>query len=97
MYARVTTAQVQPGKMDELVKILLDSVLPAARQQRGYAGGMVLSNPATGKAEIIALWETEADMTAGEASGYYREQVAKAAPTLAGPSTRDAYEVNNRE
>jgi heme-degrading monooxygenase HmoA len=97
MYARVTTAQVRPGKMDELVRILLDSVLPAARLQKGYAGGMVLTNPDTGKAEIIALWETETDMTAGEASGYYREQIAKAAPTLAGPSAREGYEVNNRE
>jgi heme-degrading monooxygenase HmoA len=97
VYARVTTAQVQPGKMDELVRILLDSVLPAARQQKGYVGGLVLTNPVTGKAEIIALWETEADMTAGEASGYYREQVAKAAPTLAGPPAREGYEVKNRE
>lgn len=93
MYARVTTAQVQPGKMDELVRILL--VLPAARQQKGYAGGLVLTNPGTGKAEIIALWETEADMAAGEVSGYYREQVAKVVPTLAGPPAREGYEVKN--
>jgi heme-degrading monooxygenase HmoA len=97
MYARTTIAQVQPGKMAELVSILLDSVLPAARQQKGYQGGLVLTNPDTGKAEIIALWETEADMTVGEASGYYREQVAKVAHTLVGPSVREAYTVNNRE
>lgn len=96
-YARVTTAQVQPGKMDELVRTHLDSVLPAARQQKGYAGGLVLTNPDTGKAEIIALWETEADMTAGEASGYYREQVAQAAPTLADPPSRETYKVKNRK
>jgi heme-degrading monooxygenase HmoA len=97
MYARATTAQVQPGKMDEFVSIFLDSVLPAARQQKGYKGGLVLTNPDTGKAEIIALWETEADMTTGEGSGYYREQVAKVAHTLAGSPAREAYKVNNRE
>jgi heme-degrading monooxygenase HmoA len=97
MYARATTAQVQPGKMDELVRILLDSVLPAARQQHGYKGGLVLTNADTGKAEIIALWETEADMAAGEASGYYREQVAKVTHTLAGPPGREVYTVSNRE
>jgi heme-degrading monooxygenase HmoA len=97
MYARATTAQVQPGKMDELVSILLDTVLPAARQQHGYKGGLVLTNPDTGKAEIIALWETEADMTAGESSGYYRDQVAKVMPSLAGPPVREVYQVSNRE
>jgi heme-degrading monooxygenase HmoA len=97
MYARTTTAQIQPGKMDELVKILLDSVLPAARQQQGYKGGFVLTNPEAGKAKIIALWETEAEMLAGEAGGYYREQVAKIAHTLAGPPDREAYLVSHQE
>ena len=97
MYARATTAQVQPGKMDELVKILLDSVLPAARQLKGYKGGLVLTNPDTGKAEILALWETEADMIAGEASGYYREQVAKVTHILAGAPVREAYLVSHQE
>jgi heme-degrading monooxygenase HmoA len=97
MYARATSAQVQPGKIDELVGILLDSVLPAARQQKGYEGGLVLTNPDTGKVEIIALWQTEADMAAGEGSGYYREQVAKVAHTLVGLPVRETYQVNNRE
>lgn len=97
MFARATTAPVQPGKMDEFVKIVLDSVLPAAQQQNGYKGGLVLTNPDTGVAEIIAMWETEADMIAGEASGYYREQVAKVTHTLAGPPVREAYLVSHRD
>lgn len=47
MYARVTNVQVQPGKMEELVTLFLDSVLPAARQQKGYKGGLVLTDGKT--------------------------------------------------
>ena len=55
MHARATTVQAQPSKMDELVSILLDSILPAARQQKGYKGGLVLTNSDTAKAVVIAL------------------------------------------
>lgn len=97
MHARVSTAQVQPGKIDELVSILLDSVLPATKQQQGYKGGLILTNADTGQAKIIAIWETEADMTAGEASGYYQEQLAKVAPMLTGPPARETYEVRHQD
>jgi len=93
MHARTMSVQVQPGKADELTKIYRDSVIPAAKQQKGFKGGFLLVDPNTGKCVSISLWETEADMTAGEASGYLREQVAKLAPTFTSPPVREAYEV----
>jgi hypothetical protein len=39
MYARVSAAEVQPGRMDEVVAISKDFVLPAARQQQGFEAG----------------------------------------------------------
>ncbi len=39
MHARVPTAAVQPGRIDELVSLSRDSVLPAARQQQGPRKG----------------------------------------------------------
>jgi heme-degrading monooxygenase HmoA len=94
MYARVTTTQMQPGKTEEAIRIYRDSVLPAAKQQQGFKGVFLLTDPNTGKGVSISLWETEADMRAGETSGYYQEQIAKFAQVFAGPPTREGYEVS---
>jgi heme-degrading monooxygenase HmoA len=94
MYARVTTVQIQPGKMEETIRIYRDSVVPAAKQQQGYKGVLMLADPNTGKGVSITLWETEAEMRAGEASSFYQEQLAKFASVFAAPPTRENYEVS---
>ena len=35
MYARLVTIQVQPGKIDEAIGIYRDSIVAAAKQQKG--------------------------------------------------------------
>ena len=94
MYARVVTVQSQPGKTEETIRIYRDSVMPVAREQQGFKGAFLLTDPNTGKGVSITLWETEADMRAGETSGYYQEQIAKFAQVFAGPPTREGYEVS---
>ena len=84
MYARIVTGQYQPGKIDEGLQILLNSVLPAARQQPGYKGALGLGDRTTDEAIAIALRETAADMQATETSGYLQEQFAKVMPLPAG-------------
>ena len=93
MYARVSITQSQPGKADEVFRIYRDSVVPAAKQQKGFKGLYVLGDRKTGKGLTISLWETEADMTAGETSGFYQQQVAKFKDVVSGPTVREAYEV----
>lgn len=73
MQARVMTVQGQPGKIDELIRIYRDSVMPAAKQLKGFKGGLLLSDPDTDKWISISMWETEDDMTTGEASSYLKE------------------------
>ena len=94
MYARVTTTQVQPEKTEETVSLFRDSVIPAAKQQQGFKGALLLTDPNTGKGVSITLWETEDNMRAGETSGYYQEQVAKFAQVFTGPPIREVYEVS---
>ena len=93
MHARVVMSQAQPGKQDEALAIVRDSIVPAARQQKGFKSYLGLTDRSTGKNITISLWETEEDMTSGEASGYYQEQIDKVAPILAGPPTTEHYEV----
>ncbi|MFL5805418.1 MAG: antibiotic biosynthesis monooxygenase family protein [Roseiflexaceae bacterium] len=91
MYARMTTFHTQPGTIDEAIHIVQNAVLPAVRQQPGFKGGLALADYSTGKLIGITLWETEADMLASEANGYYREQVGKIGSFLAGQPVREAY------
>ncbi len=81
MYARVTTFEINPDQTDEATNILRDSVVPAAEQQKGFAGYLLLADRGTGKGISITLWETEADREAsGPGSNYYSEALAKVTP-----------------
>jgi heme-degrading monooxygenase HmoA len=94
MYARVTFATAEPAKVDQTIKIMRDSILPAAKKQKGFKGLIYLTNRKTGKGMSIVLWNTEDDMKAGESSGFYQEQLAKEMPFLSGPPTMEHYEVS---
>ena len=94
MYSRVVTVQVQPDKLEEAISIFQNSVLPAAKQQKGFISLMLLTDRSTGKGVSVGMWETEADLKANEASGYFQEQLAKFGGVFAAPPVRDAYEVS---
>ncbi|GHP00968.1 hypothetical protein KSF_110150 [Reticulibacter mediterranei] len=94
MHARATFTQVQPDKLDEAIRIYHDSIVPAAKQQRGFKNLLLLTDRTSGKCITISTWETEADLKANEDSGYYKQQLDKLAPYLSGSATRDIYEVS---
>ena len=91
MYARVTTLQVQPDKIDETIGIVRDLTVPNAKQQPGFAGLLLLTDRATGKSLAVSLWETEAALTRSEAGGYYRDQTTKLVRLLTRPPARQVY------
>jgi heme-degrading monooxygenase HmoA len=94
MFARLTIAHSLPGKAEEVLRIERDSIVPACRTQTGFKGLYLLQDHKTNKGLTISLWETEADMRAAEASGFYQQQVAKVKDTLAAPPVREEYEVS---
>ena len=94
MHARVLITQFQLAKVDEGINLYRDSVVPAAKQQHGLKGLLFLTDRNTGKGISIGMWETEADMKAGEASGYLQEQIAKFSAIFAAPPTTEHYEVS---
>jgi quinol monooxygenase YgiN len=95
MNAKVVTFQIKPGKQSEVIRLFKELVVPGAERQKGFKGGILLTDPDTGKAMSVALWEAEADIKASEASGYYKEWVAKLSDALALPPVRELYEVSN--
>jgi hypothetical protein len=45
-----------PGKTEEAVLIYLGSVVPKMREQCGFRGGLVLSNPEVDEGYTITPW-----------------------------------------
>lgn len=97
MKARVAVFNVKGGKREEAVSLFRDSVIPEARKQKGFKGGLLLTNPVTGQGISIGLWETEEDMTATEESGFYQKWVSKFADVFTMPPFMEHYEVSIKD
>jgi heme-degrading monooxygenase HmoA len=91
MYMRVSKLQSHPDKVDDVVEVIRSSIIPALQQQ-GYHGLLMLKDRETGKSITITLWESEADLQAGESSGFYQQQVGKVVPFVTAPPSREIYE-----
>jgi len=94
MFARLTITQVKIDKIDEALKIYEESVIPAAKSQKGWRGNYFLTDRKTGKGISIALWDSEDDAIATEQSGFYQEQVNKFKDFFTAPPVREGYEVS---
>lgn len=90
MFARVTTFEGSPDKE----KRALSGPPPAEIQKmRGFKGAYTLENRDSGKAMLITLWETEADMRASaEAAKPIREETVREAGGAAHPKV-EVFEV----
>ena len=93
MFARLTIVQSMPDKIDEVTKIYEESVVPAAKSQKGFKGVYMLVDRETGKGVSISLWDSEEDAIANEKSGYYQEQVGKFKDFFTAPPVQEGYEV----
>ena len=96
MRARVLRAQVQPGKMDELISIAENSAVPALKQQKGFKSLLVLTQGRSGKTLAITLWEREADERSWEISSRYQELIVEIMALIAEPPAVERYEVSVR-
>jgi hypothetical protein len=83
MYARVTTTQFSPYRLDEAIHIAREATVPAAQQQSGFKGYLMLVDRSTGKGITITLWEGEEEReVTGQNSSYYRDAIGKIVPLL---------------
>ena len=93
MFARLTIMQGKVEKSDEAIKIYEDSVISAAKLQKGFKGAYLLTDRKTGKNISCTLWESEDDAVANEKTGYYQEQVDKFKDFITEPPVHEGYEV----
>ena len=94
MHARATTVQIQSGKMQEAIGIY-NQIILAAKAVKGFQGAYLMTDASSGKVLSITVWETEADMLAGESSsGHVPEAIAKLGSLIAGSPEIDHYEMS---
>ena len=94
MFARLTIVQVKVDKLDETIKIFEDSVVPAAKSQKGSRGAYLLTDRKTGKGISMTLWDSEEDAIADEQSGQFQERTSWFQDFFTAPPVRDGYDVN---
>ncbi len=95
MYARFTEVTIDPKKRDQ-AETIAESIFTAASQQKGFKGVSFCLDP-KGEGVFMSLWESKEALQANEASGYYKEQVAKLKDVLTKPTTRHVGEVKAQE
>ena len=86
MYARVTTIQGLPDRMDDATRHVQEQTLAQLRQMGGFEGLVALADRQSGKLLGVAFWENEEALRATEeAVADVRSGVAEAAGgTVAG-------------
>ena len=93
MYARVTTFQGSPDRIEDGLRIFREQATPAVQGQPGFRGAYVLVDRQTGKGLTLSVWESQAAMTASDAAvRQVREQGIQASGVSSMP-TAARYEV----
>jgi heme-degrading monooxygenase HmoA len=92
MYAGVPTFQIQPGKLDEGVR-LFETLAPGIKGQQGFVSALMLTDWAANKAITMTLWETLDDLNASEALRQQQIANSQVAALLAEAPGREVLEV----
>ena len=94
MHARVVDLAVRSVDTKEMVRVYREEVVPAAREQEGFKGAILLTDPQTGIGISITIWETEAERDAAVGGGFYDAEIEKIADLLTGTPVRKHYDVS---
>ena len=93
MFARITTVEGKPEKVDEGARTYREKVLPAIKKLHGFKHAYLLVNRKTGLDISVVLWDNEKDVQASiTANLQLRSQFAEAVGADK-PPTAAIYEV----
>src|SRR2546428_12796341 len=86
MHARVTKFEGSPDQLDAAIKLVKETIVPAAKKLQGFKGGYWLVDRASRKGVSGTLFESEAALKAGGDAAAQRR--APAAPLTQTPRAR---------
>jgi len=93
VYVRVTTLTFKAELYDEGLRIFEESVIPAARAQKGFRDFFVLADRKAARCVALTFWDDEAAALANEANRYYQDQLVKFMPLFTSDPVREGYEL----
>ena len=94
MWARLATGQVQPGKMDEFIKIYIDTQKSVNQGMQGFQSARILTDPSANKAVAMTIWATESDARASVTASASDDVMARFGEVFEGPPITEFYEVS---
>ena len=94
MWARVATGQVQPGKMDDFIKVYKEVQQPIMEKAQGIQSVRLLTDTSTNKAVAVSIWATESDAKASGDARSVEDVVKRFEGVLVGAPTLEYYEVS---
>jgi heme-degrading monooxygenase HmoA len=86
LFARLQTVHQPAGKLDQLTELAREQ-LPGARELEGFRGFYYLVDRENGKALVLSLWETEADVRRLEAGNAAMREHVKQEARLESPGS----------
>ena len=66
---RVNRRKIQPGKLDEAIRLFNDSIIPTVRDRKGNVSAWLLTNAASSEIVAVAFWASDEEMMAEEPPG----------------------------
>jgi hypothetical protein len=89
VHVRITIV-TEATNIDAGIENIKNEVIPALRQQKGYRGISISGDRASGAMNVLAQWETQADMDASESAVEKARQ--EAVKAIGGKFTVERYE-----
>jgi heme-degrading monooxygenase HmoA len=86
--------EMLPMNVVEAVRIYQELVVPAAKEEQGFKGTLLLTDSDTGEGVSISLWDSEEDMHASEASSFYHRKLDELDALFISTPVRKHYEVS---
>ncbi len=93
MHARVTTGEIRPGTMGELIHFYEEVAPQVLKGLKGFVRSQLLTDRAANKVMVVSLYETLADLEAGETSFQQALADPRATATGIGSPVVAVYEV----
>jgi heme-degrading monooxygenase HmoA len=93
VYVRMTTLTFRIDRAEEGIRIFEQSVLPAAKAQKGFRAAYLLADRPAGRCVALTFWDDEESALANEDNRYYQEQLIKFMPLFTSAPVREGYEV----
>jgi hypothetical protein len=77
MYARISTVEGDPSKIDDAVAVINDKIIPTLKGVKGFTAANFLADRSAGKLVAVTFWQDEAALEGSvEAVGPMRNEVA---------------------